>query len=190
MDTWMIVLLSIIGLIILIILIIVGWYISTLNRFRIELEVISQAESNIDVSLTKRYDLLTKLLASTKAYMKHEKTTLEDIVALRQPSGNASIKDKAQFESQMQSSFDKINVVVEQYPQLKADSVIIDLQRSTANIENDLQAARRSYNAKVTNYNQSIIVFPNNIVAKRRDFVKKDFFEADVSKREDIKFDF
>jgi len=188
MEPW-IVAVIVVGIILFLLLVIVGWCISTKNKFRVENETINQAEADIDVTLTKRYDLLTKLLASTKGYMKHESDTLESVVSLRKPANNASVAEKSAFESQMQAGFDKINVVVEQYPQLKADSVIIDLQRSTANIENDLQAARRLYNSKVTKYNQSIIVFPNSIVAGNK-FLKRDLFEATAVKREDIKFDF
>ncbi|QLY39649.1 LemA family protein [Hujiaoplasma nucleasis] len=174
-----------------IILMIVVWYISTMNKLRqLELKV-QEAESGIDVALTKRFDMLSKMLDTTKGYAKHEAETLEKIVKWR--SGvpdNATLEEKAEFQAQMDRVAQGINVVVEKYPDLKANTVFIELQQSIRNAEEHLQAARRLYNANVTKINHIIVTFPQSIVANKINMTKKPYFEAEDRKREDVKMDF
>ena len=121
--------------ILLIIIGIVGWYISTRNRFiRLEQNVES-SESRIDVYLTKRFDLLTKMLDTTKGYMKHEKETLIDVIEMRNPGAKASLQEKAQFNEQMNEAAKQLNLVVERYPELKADRMFDNLQNSISEVE-------------------------------------------------------
>ncbi|MBU1145424.1 MAG: LemA family protein [Firmicutes bacterium] len=173
------------------ILIIIFWYIGTMNRLRqLELKV-NEAESGIDVALTKRFDMLTKMLETTKGYAKHESETLEKVVKWR--SGipqSATVKDKEEFLSQMNQVASGINVVVEQYPDLKANTVFLELQSGVANTEEHLQAARRLYNANVTSINTIIVTFPQSIVANAIHMEKKPYFEAEEKKRQDVDFKF
>lgn len=174
-----------------IVLLIVLWYIGTMNTLRqLELKV-QEAESGIDVALTKRFDMLTKMLDTTKGYAKHEAETLEKIVKWRSgiPS-DATVEQKAEFQAQMDQVASGINVVVEKYPDLKANTVFLDLQKSITNAEEHLQAARRLYNANVTRINHVIVTFPQSIVANAIHMEKKLYFEADEKKREDVKMDF
>lgn len=172
-------------------LIIILWYVGVMNNLRqLELKV-QEAESGIDVALTKRFDMLTKLLATTKGYAKHEAETLEKVVKWR--SGiptNATLAEKAEFQSQMDKVASGINVVVEKYPDLKANTVFLELQQSIRNTEEHLQAARRLYNANVTKINHIIVTFPQSIVANAIHMEKKEYFEADDKKREDVSMDF
>jgi len=181
------VLLIVLGLVLVIVL----WYISVMNRLRqLELKV-HEAESGIDVALTKRFDMLTKMLETTKGYAKHEAETLEKVVKWR--SGipqNATVKDKEEFLSQMNQVASGINVVVEQYPDLKANTVFIELQSAVVNTEEHLQAARRLYNANVTSINTIIVTFPQSIVANAIKMEKKAYFEAEEKKRADVDFKF
>ncbi len=174
-----------------VILAVVFWYIGTMNRLRqLELKV-QEAESGIDVALTKRFDMLTKMLDTTKGYAKHEAETLEKIVKWR--SGvpdNATLEEKAEFQQQMDRVAQGINVVVEKYPDLKANTVFIELQQSIRNAEEHLQAARRLFNANVTKINHIIVTFPQSIVANAIHMEKKLYFEAETSKREDVKMNF
>lgn len=174
-----------------ILVIIVLWYIGVMNRLRqLELKV-HEAESGIDVALTKRFDMLTKMLETTKGYAKHESETLEKVVKWR--SGipqNATLKDKEDFLSQMNQVASGINVVVEQYPDLKANTVFKDLQAGIANTEEHLQAARRLYNANVTTINTIIVTFPQSIVANAIHMSKKEYFEAEDRKRQDVEMKF
>ncbi len=178
----------VIGAVLLIVLV---WYIGVMNQLRqLELKV-QEAESGIDVALTKRFDMLSKMLQTTKGYAKHEAETLEKVVKWR--SGvpkDATLKDKEEFFNQMNQVASGINVVVEKYPDLKANTVFLELQSAVANTEEHLQAARRLYNANVTRINTIIVTFPQSIVANAIKMVKKPYFEAEESKREDVKFDF
>jgi len=174
-----------------VIIIIVLWYIAIMNKLRqLELKV-SEAESGIDVALTKRFDMLTKMLETTKGYAKHEAETLEKVVKWR--SGipqNATLKEKEEFLGQMNQVASGINVVVEQYPDLKANTVFLGLQSAVANTEEHLQAARRLYNANVTRINHIIVTFPQIIVANAIHMEKKLYFEAEEKKRQDVDLKF
>ncbi len=172
-------------------LIVLFWYIGTMNKLRqLELKV-QEAESGIDVALTKRFDMLTKMLETTKGYAKHEAETLENVIKWRTGvPRDASIKEKEEFLNQMNEVSSGIDVVVEKYPDLKADNVFLELQSAIANTEEHLQAARRLYNANVTRINHIIVTFPQNIVANAIHMDKKPYFEAEDKKREDVKFDF
>jgi len=173
------------------VLVIVFWYIGVMNRLRqIDLKV-QEAESGIDVALTKRFDVLTKLLETTKGYAKHEVETLEKVVKWR--SGipqNATLKDKEEFLGQMNTVASGLNVVVEKYPDLKADSLFKELQVAVTNTEEHLQAARRLFNANVTQLNTIIITFPQSIVANAIHMDKRAYFEAEEKKRQDVDFKF
>ncbi len=177
------------AIVVLAIVIIISWYISVRNSFVRMLVDIDNSSSRIDVYLTKRFDLLTKMFDTTKGYMKHEHDTLTDVISMRQPTSNASMKDKSEFNNQMTEAAKQINLVVERYPELKASQVFMKLQSSIEEVEENLQAARSTYNSNVAIYNKKIAVFPNSIVAGSK-FTKRDFFEAEASKRQDVKMEF
>ncbi|MBE0700933.1 MAG: LemA family protein [Acholeplasmataceae bacterium] len=174
----------------IVVVIFLSWFISTLNSFRRMLVKIDESESSIDVALTKRFDLLSKMFQAAKGYMKHEQETLTKVVAMRQPGHSASINEKQEFANEITRGLQAINVVVEQYPDLKASQNVLKLQDATFEVEENLQAARRVYNSNVSYYNQKVVVFPSNIIANWKKFAKRDFFEAEAVKREDVKFDF
>jgi LemA protein len=174
----------------LLVVIVVGWLISTINAFRTMLVKIDESESSIDVALTKRFDLLSKMFSAAKGYMKHEADTLVKVVQMRQPGHGAPISEKQEFANELTRGLQAINVVVEQYPDLKASANIGKLQDATLEVEENLQAARRVYNSNVSYYNQKVVVFPSNIVANWKKFEKRAFFEAEAVKRQDVKFDF
>ena len=151
---------------------------------------IDEAESGIDVALTKRFDLLTKALATVKGYAKHESETLEKVIKMRTPASNASLAEKQEFANATGQALNSINVVAEQYPQLKADTQFTSLQNHISDVEEQLQAARRLYNANVSAYNQAIIVFPGSLVANSMHLTKREFFEAEETKKADVKIEF
>lgn len=164
------------------------WFIGIMNSFKTMEVKIEEAESGIDVALTKRFDTLTKMWDLAKKYMEHEKGTLERVIQMRQ-AGTANISDKQAFNNEMSKLAGSLNVVVEQYPDLKANQNIQELQSAVLDVEEHLQAARRLYNANVSAYNQKVVVFPQSIVAGMINATKKDFFEAEEAKRVDVKFD-
>ncbi len=193
MDLSLIAVIVVVVLLIVIVVGVIAWYISTSNTFKVMKVKVEEASSGIDVALTKRYDLLTKSLAATKGYAKHEAETLEKVVNLRSGSKieNLSMKDKNILTSQIEEANRGLNILVEQYPNLKADATFVELQRQTADCEEQLQAARRIYNSNVSTFNQKRNVFPSSFVAKRIGFTEDlDFFEAEETKKQDVKFDF
>ena len=101
-----------------------------------------------------------------------------------------SIAEKQDANNKMTEAFGKINVLAEAYPELKSSENFKTLQLSVADVEEHLQAARRLYNANISSYNQEIVSFPTSIVAGMKGFVKKEFFEADEAKKEDVKMEF
>lgn len=182
----------VVAVIVLVFIIIVAWYISTMNWFRRTKVKVDEANSGIDVALTKRYDLLTKALAAVKGYAKHEAETLSKVIGMRSGSiKELSLDEKSKLNAELSQVQRGINVVVEQYPQLKADTQFTLLQNQTADCEEQLQAARRVYNSNVSIFNQKRVTFPSSIVAKRIGFTSDlEFFKADEEKRQDVKFDF
>ena len=183
---------GIIGIVIVALIVIIAlWFIGVMNNLRQLALKVDEAESGIDVALTKRFDMLTKMLQTTKGYAKHESETLEKVVKWRGGiPKDATMKDKQEFFSQMNQVASGINVVVEKYPDLKANTVFQDLQAAVVDTEEHLQAARRLYNANVTRINTIIVTFPQSIVAKRINMERKEYFEAEEAKREDVKFEF
>ncbi len=178
-------------IILVIVISIVGWYISTMNLLR-RLEVkVEESASGIDVALTKRFDVLTKMLDTTKGYAKHEAETLEKVIKWRSgiPS-DATMEEKSEFASSMAKVANGLNVIVEKYPDLKADKMFTNLQKTISDTEEHLQASRRLYNSNVTTINAKIVSFPTSWVAKRIGMIKKKFFEAEEAKRVDVKMEF
>lgn len=186
MWVWLAPLLVVVALL----LILVFWYIGVANKIRQVKVKVEESESGIDVALTQRFDMLNKMFQATKAYMKHEADTLEKIVHLRQPGRSSSMEEKQEFSNEIERGLQAVNVVVENYPELRATENMQKLQDSTIQVENNLQAARRIYNSNVSYFNRFIVTFPNSIVANKLRAEKLSFFEAEDVKRQDVKFDF
>ena len=172
--------------IIVILFIIAIWYISTSNKLNRAIVKIDESLSGIDVALTKRYDVLTKMIDVVKSYAKHEKETLFEVIKLRE---NMSMKEKNEANHAMDENFKKNNIIAENYPELKSSENYKTLQQSIVDVEEHLQAARRLYNSNVSLFNQLLVSFPTSSIAKNKGMVKKEFFEADEIKKEDVKID-
>lgn len=172
--------------ILVVVAIIIIWIISASNKLNRAIVKIDEAASGIDVALTKRYDTLTKMIDVVKGYAKHEKETLFEVINLRK---DMTMEEKSEENAKMDENFKKIQVVAEAYPELKSSENYNTLEKSIADVEEHLQAARRLYNANVSSYNQMIVSFPTSIIASNKKLTKKDFFEADVTKKEDVKID-
>ena len=158
----------------------VVWYISTMNRFARLLVKISEADSGVEVALTKRFDTLTKLLDVTKAYAKHEMETMTKMVTLRK---GMSMGERSEASRQMNALTDRINLVAEAYPELRSSENFKELQQAITEVEDHLQAARRIYNMNVSAFNQLLVSWPACIVGKNKNHTQKDFFAADEEKK-------
>ena len=166
-----------------IVLIIVIWYIATINKLNRTIVKIDEADSGIDVALTKRYDVLTKMIDTVKGYAKHEKETLFEVINLRK---GMTLDEKIKENAKMSQNLEKINLLVENYPELKASENYKVLQQSIIDVEEHLQAARRIYNSNVSTFNQMIVTFPTSIIANSKGVTKKEFFEAEEVKTQDV----
>lgn len=172
-------------IIIAIVVIAALWAVSTANGFKRKEIKIQESLSGIEVALTKRYDLLTKLLDTAKGYMAHEKEVYSEVIRLRK---GMSVGELNEAEAQMSKLSGRLFAVAESYPELKSGEVFRQLQAGIADAEEHLQAARRVYNANVAAYNTSIVMFPASLLAGGR--TAKEFFEAESHKREDVKMSF
>lgn len=178
---------EIVAVIVVVLIILVIWYIAVANGIKVAELKVQEGESGIDVALTKRYDVLTKMLDTVKGYQKHEKAVLTEIVKLR---SGMTMAEKNNANRAMDALSKEINILAESYPELRSNTNFTELQKAIVDVEEHLQAARRLYNANVNAYNRRIVVFPNSIVANNMHAVKKDFFEAEDTKRQDVKMEF
>ncbi len=171
------------------VLIVALWAIVTINGFRSKEIKVDEGLSGIEVALTKRYDLLTKLLEATKGYMAHEKEVFSEVVNLRSKmTSNMNVSQMNEAESQMGGVFARLFAVAEEYPELRSSEVFMELQRGIQDAEEHLQAARRLYNSNVTSYNTAIVMIPASLLAGGRQ--AKEFFEAESQKRSDVAMKF
>lgn len=161
------------------------WAISTVNGFKRKEIKVEEARSGIEVALTKRYDMLTKLMDTAKGYMAHEKDTMETVIKMRR---GMSVDELQQASKQMDAVASSIQVTAEAYPELRSSEVFNQLQRGIWDAEEHLQAARRVYNANVSAYNTAIAMAPASLLAGGRQSMP--FFEAEAHKREDVKISF
>lgn len=148
---------------------------------------VDQAFSTIEVQLTQRYDLIPKLVETVKQYMGHERGLLEEIVRLRsQAMAGKTTAEKVHANNELTGALGRLNVQVENYPQLRSSDNFVHLQRSLNEVEEQLAAARRSYNAAVTEYNNAVETFPSSIVAGMGGFRQQEVFVAEAHKRADV----
>lgn len=173
--------LIILGIVVVILIVSMIAISNSLNRAVIKID---ESLSGIDVALTKRYDVLTKMMDVVKAYAKHESETLFQVISLRK---GMTLEEMNSANHAMSENFGKINVLAESYPELRSNENYVTLQKAIADVEEHLQAARRLYNSNVSTYNQLVVVFPSSIFASMKGMKKKDFFEAEEVKKEDVK---
>ena len=172
-------------ILLLIVLITVVWAVKTSNNIkRMEIKV-DEAFSGIEVALTKRYDMLTKMLDVCKGFMKHESELFSKVISLRQ---GMSLGEMGRADREMGELTGRLFAVAENYPELRSAHVFAELQQGVRDAEEHLQAARRLYNASVSSYNAAIAVFPDSLLARGRS--PREFFEAEDAKREDVKVQF
>src|SRR5258708_29527511 len=159
------------------VLILAGMY-NSLVQLRVRAD---SAWSDIDVQLKRRHDLIPNLVETVKGYTTHEKGTFENIAKFRSQAMQATTPgDKAQAENQLSGALKSLFAVAENYPELKASEQFTGLQGSLNSIEDNIQNARRYYNAVVRDFNTRAQSFPTNILARMFGFRTPQFFEADT----------
>lgn len=144
--------------------------------------------ATIDAMLKKRYDLIPNLIATVKTYMKHESDTLVKISELRSKavSGSLTNDEKVEVDNIISKSMRGIMVAVENYPDLKANQNFMQLQGSLNEIEEQISAARRAYNAAVTDLNNAVEMFPTNIIAGMMSLKQRQLFEISEQERKNV----
>lgn len=183
----------IIGLVIVGILLgLVIWFIATYNTFIRMRNNIDEAFSTMDVYMKKRYDLIPNLVETVKGYAKHEKETLEKVMAARYGAMNsATTEQKLENENILQGALKSLFAVAENYPNLKADANFRELQDTLKTLEDEIANSRKFYNGNVKVYNTKREVFPSNIVANIFKFEKRPLFEVDsAEERKAVKVSF
>jgi LemA protein len=161
------------------------------------------AFAQIDVQLTRRYDLIPNLVETAKGYMKHERETLEAVIAARNsamaglkaaaanPGDAAAVQQLSGAENQLTGALGRLMVVAEAYPDLKANQNMMQLSEELTTTENKVSFARQAYNDAVMSYNNAREMFPNSIVAGWKNFIAAELLQIDSpTKREAPKVSF
>ena len=169
-------------------LLVVGLY----NRLIVLRNRVKEAWSDIEVQLKRRYDLIPNVVQSVKGYAIHERELFEKVTEARTAAISAKgTEEKAEAENMLSGALKTLFAVSENYPDLKANTNFLDLQRELADTENKIQAARRFYNGNVRDLNIKLEVFPTNLIAGALGFKKRDFFEIeDEKERENVEVKF
>lgn len=170
-----------IWIIIAIIVLIVAIYIVTYNGLQRAKVYAEEAWSQIDVQLKRRNDLIPNLVETTKGYAKHEKSTFEEVANLRNQLVNVTQgnhEEAMKLSNQITDSLKSIFALAEAYPDLKANQNFLKLQEELTNTENKIAYSRQLYNSTVATYDQKLLTFPSNIVAKWHHFTKINYLET------------
>jgi len=190
------ILLAVVGVILVLLLLVAGLvgasYVSSKNEMVRKNEAIKQAWSQVDVVLQRRADLIPNLVETVKGYAKHEQTVFGDIANARAGLLNAKTPaDKIAANGQLDGALGRLLLIVENYPNLKADQNFMALQDELAGSENRIAVERRRYNEAIQDYNTYIGLFPNSIFASWAGFQRNnDYFAASEGARVAPKVDF
>lgn len=179
----LVVLLVIAAVILLVILYVIGTY----NVFVGLRNQVNNAWSQIDVQLKRRHDLIPNLVETAKGYMQHERGTFEAVTNARaQAMGAKTVAEAAKAEGALGDALSKFMLVVENYPELKANQNFLALQEELSSTENKIAFARQAYNDQTMFFNNRIQMFPSNIVAGIFSFTKRDFFEVSAAAEREV----
>ncbi len=175
-----------------IIVILAFWLIAMFNSLIRQRNRVTEAWSDIEVQLKRRYDLIPNLMETVKGYASHERGVFEEVTKTRTQAMQATgLKEKSDAENMLSGTLKSLFAVAENYPDLKANENYLELQRELSDTENKVQAARRFYNGNVRDFNTKQQVFPTNIFASMMGFKISEFFgNEDEAAREPVKVDF
>ena len=162
-----------------------GKYVGIRNDLVTKKEAVNAAWSQVDVALQRRADLIPNLVQTVKGYAKHEETIMTAVANARSALINAKTpQEKIAANTQLDGALGRLLVVVENYPNLKANETFLRLQDELAGTENRIAVERRKYNETVQSYNTQIQLFPNNLVASMSGFERNDaYFKTDPGAR-------
>lgn len=172
--------------------VVVLYAIAQYNGFVQLKNVVEEAFSTMDVYLKKRYDLIPNVVETVKGYASHEKETLEQVISARNKAVSATTPEaQLQAEGDLSKVMGRLFALTESYPDLKANTNFMDLQKQLQAIETEIAQSRKYYNGSVRQYNTKVETFPSNIIANVFNFTKKPLYEVtDALERENVKVQF
>ena len=191
----------IIGIIVIVVVILYSWFKGTYNEMVTKSESVNGAWAQVENVYQRRADLIPNLVETVKGYAAHEKETLEGVIEARSKATSVNIDANQltpetfqafqQAQEGLTQALSKLMVVVERYPDLKANQNFLELQAQLEGTENRINVARQDYNKAVESYNLSVKRFPKSILASMFRFGEKAYYKADAGtdKAPDIKFD-
>ena len=178
-------------ILIVVVVLLVLYVISVYNGLIQLRNKVEDQESQIDVQLKRRFDLIPNLVETVKGYTKHEKETLEGVVKARNAYNTAgSLEDQLKADGELTKAMNKLFALAESYPDLKANENFTKLQDELTSIEEKIVYSRQFYNDSVLKLNNKIEMFPSNIVAGIFNFKKRKFFEASNEERQNVQVKF
>jgi len=173
--------------IIAIVVLILIYFGVTYNSFVKLNNTVKEAFSTMDVYLKKRWDLIPNIVETVKGYAKHEKSTLKEIIELRNSTyDNMSANEKVDVNNKLSQGINKLMAIAEAYPDLKVNENFKDLSQQLTKVEDDIANSRKYYNGAVRIFNDKVQMIPSNIVAGMLGFKEQKMFEASESERENV----
>lgn len=166
------------------------YVVMTYNRLVTLRNRVDNAWAQIDVQLKRRYDLIPNLLETVKGYMKHEKTTLENITKYRAQIMSGSVEERAKANNMLSQTLKSLFAVAENYPKLEASQNFKLLQEELAGTENKIAYIRTAYNDSVLEYDNAIEMFPSSVIAGMTGFKGKPYFEVPEAEKQAPKVKF
>ena len=167
------------------------WVIGTYNGLIKLRNLKDEAFATMDVYLKKRYDLVPNLVETVKGYAAHEKQTLQQVVEARSRAMNAgTVEERQAGENALTGTLKSLFALAENYPDLKANTGFLDLQRQLQKVEEDIAQSRKYYNAVVKDFNTRIQLFPISLVAGSLGFSKATYFEIETGERDNVQVRF
>ncbi len=176
-------------LIIIIILLVVAFgYLY--NLFKRRKNEVNEAFATMDVYLKKRWDLIPNVIETVKGYASYESSTLKEIIAQRSSYNSLNQEEKLATNTDVNNQLTRLFALVESYPEIKANSHFLELQKSVSQIEDEIANSRKYYNAVVRVYNNLVETFPANIVAKILGYKTMSMFAASAQEKENVEVSF
>ena len=162
--------------------------ISSYNGIVSKHEAVKSSLSDLDVMLQRRADLVPNLVSTVKGYASHETEIINKVTDARTKLVNAnSMEEKSNANNELSDSLNALMVVVENYPDLKANEIFKNLQIELTGTEDKIAFARQFYNDTVQHYNTAIMVFPNNIMANIMKYKEREYFKVDENEKQVVK---
>ena len=171
----------------IVVIILIALFVTYNNFVRLNNKV-KEAFATMDVYLKKRWDLIPNIVETVKGYAKHEKSTLTEVIKMRNSAYDSMTDDeKIKANEKLSNGMVKIMALAESYPDLKANENFKDLSKQLSQIEDDIAISRKYYNATVRDFNNKVEMFPSNVIAKIFGYKSKNMFEASEEERQNVK---